>query len=64
MKYNGKSQGFTENGRSQERHAQHHAARAEEIWRQEAPTLVKELIRLATSAEGEAVCVAAIKEGV
>ena len=33
-----------------------------EICRQEAPTLVKELIRLATSAEGEAVRVAAIKE--
>src|SRR5262245_29658496 len=33
-----------------------------EICRQEAPTLVKELIRLATSAESEAVRVAAIKE--
>jgi len=33
-----------------------------EICRLEAPTLVKELIRLATSAESEAVRVAAIKE--
>jgi hypothetical protein len=33
-----------------------------EICRQEAPILVKELIRLATSAESEAVRVAAIKE--
>jgi hypothetical protein len=33
-----------------------------EIARQEAPTLVKELIRLATKAESEAVRVAAIKE--
>src|SRR5262245_44257012 len=33
-----------------------------EICRQEAPTLVKELIRLATGAESEAVRVAAIKE--
>jgi hypothetical protein len=33
-----------------------------EICRREAPTLVKELIRLATSAESEAVRVAAIKE--
>src|SRR5262249_44620140 len=33
-----------------------------EICRQEAPSLVKELIRLATSAESEAVRVAAIKE--
>ena len=33
-----------------------------EICRQQAPTLVKELIRLATSAESEAVRVAAIKE--
>ena len=33
-----------------------------EMCRQEAPTLVKELIRRATSAESEAVRVAAIKE--
>jgi hypothetical protein len=33
-----------------------------EICRQEAPILVKELIRLATAAENEAVRVAAIKE--
>jgi hypothetical protein len=33
-----------------------------EICRQEAPILVKELIRLATAAESEAVRVAAIKE--
>jgi hypothetical protein len=33
-----------------------------EICRQEAPTLVNELIRLATGAESEAVRVAAIKE--
>jgi hypothetical protein len=33
-----------------------------EICRQEAPTLVKELIRLATSAESAAVRVAAVKE--
>jgi hypothetical protein len=33
-----------------------------EICRQEAPTLVKELIRLATCAESEAVRIAAIKE--
>jgi hypothetical protein len=33
-----------------------------EICRHEAPTLVKELIRLATGAESEAVRVAAIKE--
>ena len=33
-----------------------------EICRQEAPTLVKELIRLATSADSEVVRVAAIKE--
>jgi len=44
------------------RHAQLHCARIEGNYPSGSATLVKELIRLATKAESEAVCVAAIKE--
>src|SRR5262245_37237442 len=48
--------------RPQKGHAQIMTRELKDICRQQAPTLVRELIRLATGAESEAVRVAAIKE--